>query len=137
MSATDPSPRLRFVLDENLSPRLAQALALLDESAEVQHLTEVVEIGTDDTVFLPILGKDGRFLVTRDTRQRTRPQELEAWKKHAVGSFVLGGKNLESWELVTQVVVAWPRMKEAAVKTRRPFAYRVRPAAGKLEPIPL
>lgn len=138
MTATTPATSLpRFVFDENLSPQLAQAMQLLDSEAEVKHSTELFGIGADDPDFLPKLGADVRFLVTRDTKQRKRPAELDAWKRHGVGAFVLGGKNLGAWDLVTQVVLGWPKMKEAAAKTKRPFAYRVRPGGGKLEPLSL
>jgi hypothetical protein len=130
---------LRFVFDENLSPQLAQAMRLLDDSIEIHHITELpgLKPGTGDVEFLPRLGEEGRLLITRDTRQRKRPAELDAWKRNGVGSFVLGGKNQEAWDLVKQLVLAWPQIKEAGLKTRRPFGYRVRPNGGKLEPLTL
>lgn len=138
MTTSTPATSLpRFAFDENLSLQLAQAMQLLDSAVDVKHTTELFGLGAEDPDFLPKLGAEVRFLVTRDTRQRKRPAELDAWKRHSVGAFVLGGKNLDAWALVTQVVLGWPKMKEAAAKTTRPFAYRVRPAGGKLEPLSL
>jgi hypothetical protein len=126
-----------FVLDENLSPQLAQAFQLLDNDVIVRYIEDHFPEGTDDTIYLPVLGSAGAFLITRDTRQRRKPAELEAYRKHGVGAFILGGKNLQRWDLVKQVVLSWPQIKETAVRARRPFAYRVRANGGKLEPLPL
>jgi hypothetical protein len=126
-----------FVLDENLSPQLAKAMQLLDDDAEVRYIEEFFDEGTEDEVYLPEIGKAAAFLITRDTRQRRRPTELEAYRKHGVGAFILWGKNLPRWELVKQVVLAWPHIKAEAAKTRRPFAYKVRAAGGRLEPLSL
>lgn len=126
-----------FVFDENLSAQLAQALQLLDDEATVHYITDLFPEGTDDAVYLPVLGEAGAFLVTRDTRQRRRPAELEAYRRHGVGAFILGGKNLGRWDLAKQVVLGWLQIKEAATKTNRPFAYRVRASGGKLEPLSL
>ena len=134
-----PVPAGAFVLDENLSPRLAKALELLDESegVRVRAVTELFEAGTADDTLLAALGTAGAFLITRDTRQRKRPAELEAWVANSAGVFVLSGKNLERWEIVRQVVASWPLIKKAAQNTTRPFAYRVHHNGGKLEPISL
>jgi len=125
------------LLDENLSPQLAKALDLLDERATVHYITDFFDPGTEDSVFLPVLGRVGAFLVTRDARQRKRPAELEAYRKHSVGAFILGGKNLERWDIVKQVVLSWQQIKEAASKASRPFAYKVRAGGGKLEGLSL
>jgi hypothetical protein len=126
-----------FILDENLSPQLAEALQLLDTDATICYIASFFDVGTDDTTYLPVLGQCGAFLITRDTRQRRRPAELLAYKTHGVGAFILGGKNLQRWELVKQIVLAWPQIKQAATNTKRPFAYKVRAAGGKLEPLAL
>jgi hypothetical protein len=133
-AAPDPGS---FVLDENLSPQLAQALQLLDDEVTIRYIVDFFAAGTDDTVYLPVLGTAGAFLVTRDTKQRRKPAELEAYREHHVGAFILGGKNLERWDLVKQIVLSWPQIKETAKKTRRPFAYKVRANGGKLEPLTL
>jgi hypothetical protein len=113
-------------------------MRLLDTTVDISYITALgFKPGTADTDFLPTLGTEGRLLITRDTRQRKRPAELDAWKRYGMGSFVLGGKNQGAWDLVTQIVLAWPQMKDAAAKTRRPFAYRVRAGGGKIEPLTL
>jgi len=126
-----------FVFDENLAPQLAQAFRLLDDESKVDHITTFYAAGTEDVAYLPDFGRTGAFLVTRDARQRKKPAELAAYRIHGVGAFILGGKNLDRWELVKQLVLSWPQITEAASKTRRPFAYRVRANGGKLEPLSL
>ena len=131
-------PRGSFLFDENLSPQLAEALQLLEEPpVEIFYITKFFPASTDDVVYLPVLGRCGAFLITRDTKQRRKPAELAAYRTNGVGAFILGGKNLLRWDLVKQVVLSWHHIKEAAVNTQRPFAYRVRPNGGKLEPLAL
>jgi len=126
-----------FVLDESLSPQLAQALQLLDDEVVIRSIGEFFDAGTDDTEYLPVLGAKGAFPITRDTRQRRVPAELEAYRVYSVGAFILGGKNLQRWDLFKQVVLSWPQIKDTARKARRPFAYKVRANGGKLEPLSL
>lgn len=131
-------PRGSFLLDENLSPQLAEALQLLEEPpVQVFYITKFFAASTEDAVYLPVLGRCGAFLITRDTKQRRRPAELEAYRTYGVGAFILGGKNLPRWDLVKQIVLSWHHIKEAAVNTQRPFAYRVRANGGRLEPLAL
>jgi hypothetical protein len=126
-----------FVFDENLPHQIASALQLLDDSTVVRYLGAFFPDGTDDVVFLPVLGSAGAFLVTRDARQRRKPAELQAYREHGIGAFILGGKNLQRWDIVKQIVCAWPLIKDAAAKSRRPFAYRVPANGGRLEPLSL
>ena len=53
------------------------------------------------------------------------------------GAFFMGGKNRNACQLIQQLVRNWPRMKEIAEKTRRPFAFRIRPKGAKFDLLPL
>ncbi len=126
---------MRFFVDNNLSPQLAAGMRGFGE--DVIHLTEVLPPEAEDTELLAHVGSEGSCLVTRDDRIRYRPAESEAIREHQVGAFFMGGKNLRRCQLIQQLVRNWPRMKELAAKTRRPFAFRVPPTGGTIKPISL
>lgn len=126
---------MRFFVDNNLGPQLAAGMKGFGE--DVVHLTEFLEPNAPDTEMLARVGSEGWCLVTRDNRIRFRPAESAAIREQQVGAFFMGGKNLRRCQLIRQLVRNWPRMKELAAKTRRPFAFRVPPKGAKIKPIPL
>jgi len=99
------------------------------------HLRELFSADTDDVRWLHHIGKNQMFLITRDERIRRRPAELKALREYEIGAFFLGGKNRSRCELIQQLVRNWPRIKEYARTTRRPFAFRVPSRGTKFDPI--
>jgi hypothetical protein len=126
---------MRFFIDNNLSEHLAAGMAGLRE--DVVHLKGFFEEDEDDDVWLADIGERGWFLITRDERVRHRPIELEAIREHGVGAFFLGGKNRSRCELIQQLVRHWPRLKDLANRTKRPFAFRIPPSGTKIGKLPL
>ena len=125
---------MKFFIDNNLSQQLADNMK--DFGEKVMHLREKFDPDTEDTDWLKYVGQRGLILVTRDERIRWRPAERLALKTHNVGAFFLGGKNLTRCQLIQQLVRNWPRMKELAGKTKRPFIFRV-PQKGTIRKVPL
>ena len=103
----------------------------------VDHLQDHFPSDASDTQWLEFIGDNHLFLITRDDRIRKNPAELRALKSHGVGAFFLGGKNRDRWELVQQLVRNWPRIKDLAKATKRPFAFRIPPTGTKFVRIPL
>jgi len=126
---------VKFFIDNNLSQQLANGMKAFGEP--VEHLKEKFPENTDDLVWLKYVGQQKIFLVTRDDRMRHNQMELQSLKKHKVGAFFLGGKNLNRCRLIQQLVRNWPRMKDYAKKERRPFAFRVPPTGTKFMRISL
>ena len=126
---------MRFFVDNNLSPPLAAGMRGFGE--DVVHLTEVLRPEAEDTELLARVGSEGWYLVTRDDRIRYRPAESAAIREHRVGAFFMGGKNLRRCQLIQQLVRNWPRMKDLAARTRRPFAFRVPPTGANIKPVSL
>jgi hypothetical protein len=126
---------LRFFVDNNLSERLANGMKAFGE--DVIHLKEIFPGSTEDVSWLKYVGDGGLFLVTRDERVRWNPAEIKAIRDYRVGAFFLGGKNRSRCELIQQLVRNWPRMKELATTTNRPFAYRIPPSGNKFTLLPL
>lgn len=126
---------MTFFVDNNLSTALAAGMKGFGE--DVVHLQDRFPEDAADSDWLAHIGSEGWFLITRDERIRYRPSEWKALKEHQVGAFFLGGKNRSRCDLIQQLVRNWPRMKESAAKTRRPFAFRVPPSGTKYTPLPL
>lgn len=126
---------MKFLIDENLSRKLADGMKGFGEN--VIHLTEVYPCGTEDEVWLQYVGENNLVVITRDEKIRWRPAELNTFKSKKVGAFFLAGKNVSGWRLVQQLVRNWPRIKELAEKTTRPYAFRVPPTGSKITKITL
>ncbi len=125
---------MKFCLDNNLSQQLAKGMKGFGE--DVVHLTEFLLPEVEDAEFLAYIGSKGWYLVTRDHKIRYRPAESAALRKHQVGAFFMSGKNLGRCQLTQQIVRNWPKMKELAKKTKRPFAFRVPPNGKMLNRFP-
>lgn len=88
---------LRFFVDEN---DLALGRLLAREHEDVVHpghheLPEVPRGALDDE-WLPIIGRLGLVVITRDRRIRYRTAEKRAWLDHRVRGFVLTGRTSQS-----------------------------------------
>jgi len=127
---------MNFFFDNNLSPKLAKAMNLLEEDGYVMHLKDRFRQDEADAVWLAYVGSNKFVLVTRDKKIRKRPGELTAFKKHNVGAFILTGKNLGRWREIKQLICAWEEMRSLGACTRRPFAFQV-PPKGRIKPLNL
>jgi hypothetical protein len=84
-----------YFADEN-AIGLAKILICEHERSDVIHpghsLIEDVPRGTADLTWMPIVGKNGWIVLTRDRRIRTRPAEQLAYWEHGLRSVWIGGK---------------------------------------------
>jgi len=126
---------MRFFFDNNLSQNLTKGVRAFGE--EVVHLTEHFLEDTEDAVWLKYIGEKQLILITRDEKIRWNPAEIQAFRKHRVGAFFLGGKNRSRCQLIQQIVRHWPRIKEYSEKEKLPFAFRVPPTGTKFTRIPI
>ena len=120
---------MRFFVDNNLSKQMAQGMKAFGEN--VDHLQDHFPNDAPDTEWLEYIGSNEFFLITRDDRIRKNPAEIAAFKNHGVGAFFLGGKSRNRCQLIQQLVRNWPRIKETASKTKKPFAFRIPPTGTK------
>ncbi|GIU99468.1 MAG: hypothetical protein KatS3mg014_1084 [Actinomycetota bacterium] len=94
---------MTFFFDNNLSPRLVEGLRAFGEDA--MHLRDEFPADTDDTVWLPEIGRRGWYLVTHDKKIRKKPAEIRALKQAGVGAFVFTQqKDLLMWGWVETVL---------------------------------
>jgi hypothetical protein len=103
----------------------------------VFYITDELAQDVKDPVLLKHIGENNFFLITRDERIRTQPAEIEAIRKYSVGAFILGGKKQSRCDLILQLVRNWPRIKDYAEKTRKPFIFRIPPTGKKFKPVQL
>ncbi len=124
-----------FFFDNNISKKIVEGLKAFGE--EVVHLQEKFPEDSPDVEWLRYIGEQGFVLITKDEKVRWNPAELATIKKFKVGTFFLGGKNLDRCKQVQQVIRNWPRIKELSGKTRPPFVYRIPQSGTKFTQIPL
>jgi hypothetical protein len=83
---------LRLLLDHNLSPRIAQALAVLFPEHEIVALRDRFHPKSTDIDWITALDRDGGWAVmTQDLRIRTRPHERLAMDRARIVFFFLDG----------------------------------------------
>lgn len=126
---------MKFFFDNNLSQKLVAGLRAFGEN--VIHLKDRFPENAPDADWLEYIGKRQIILVTRDERIRWNPAEVAAVRRYKVGAFVLGGKGLSKCRLIQQVIRNWPRIKDYATKSKRPFIYRVPPRGTKFSTMEL
>ena len=117
---------MKFIFDNCISQNLARAIGILDQAEEIIHLQDRFPEDIKDKELLTDIGKHDFFLITKDKYIRKRAAEKEAFKKYKVGAFILTGKNLNRWQIIRFIINNWEKIKEAAGRIRRPFAFRIK-----------
>jgi hypothetical protein len=109
---------LRFLLDNNLSIYLAQALNALSkpEGAEVKHLTEQFAPDTPDPIWIEALARAGDWCIVTQDRLRKNTMEREALRRSGVTTFILasGWSSFDQWHKAWLLVRWWPRILQTA-----------------------
>ena len=127
---------MRFLLDNNLSPRLAAALNELSND-EVAHLRRKFQPNTPDVEWITALGEEGDWtIVSGDLRISKNKVEVDAWLESGCTAFFLekGWANLVFWEKAHRLIKYWPMITTTANTIAGPIGYRV-PLSGKLKAI--
>lgn len=125
---------MTFFFDNNMSPRLVNGLVEFGEDAI--HLKTVFREDAPDVEWLKYLGSENVCLITRDNRILRNPAEKAQLVNHNVGAFFVRGKQLNHCDLIRIIIKHWPKIKEFAGRTPRPFAAKITKSSG-IEPIAL
>ena len=113
-----------FFTDENLGRHvLSQTLRTAGEQVIAFH--ERFASGTKDPVWLPVIGRNGWILLTKDSRIRYRRNEMQALLSSGARSFVLVSSNLPGSEMAEIFVKALPAMKRMCAQQPAPFIAHV------------
>lgn len=125
---------MRVFIDNCLAPRVAKALAQLEDRFEVEHLKQIFPSATDDVEWIRVLARDRDWIVvTADLMYRVR-QEREAIQQagHVVFFLSKGWANLPLWEQASKLFHWWPRLMDEALKAKRGDCFLVPVKGGKL-----
>ena len=126
---------MTYIFDENTSPRIAKALALLE--LDVRHVNDVYGSGAKDPDFLPDIGEKGWVLITCDQHIRTRPIEVEAYRQNGVRAIIMGEGfgNQRFFAQARWFFLHWEKIEEATKDCRPGSCFAGRPSGG-IEPLP-
>jgi hypothetical protein len=114
---------MRFMLDNNLSPRLARALNALTENDgdSVDHLRSRGLDAEPDEVYISELAKEGSWVVvTCDTSMARKPHEVKAWIDSGLVFVMLkhGWIALDFWKKAWKLIRIWPEIRAKAKRAR-------------------
>lgn len=136
---------MRIFLDENLPPRLANGLNILDDPKisgfEVLSIKEIFgtkdekgkSIPLKDEDWIPKVGSMDAAVITQDFNIFRIQSQNELYKQHKIGLFILNppkGKGYQYWDMVRILVNEWTEIKQIASKEKKPFAYIHKPRSG-------
>ncbi|MDP9039794.1 MAG: hypothetical protein M3O02_11075 [Acidobacteriota bacterium] len=116
---------LIIFLDENhcRNPHIVQAIDKYGASCQ-KHLDHFVP-GTPDTVWLPVVGRNGWCLLTTDARIRRNLVEKEAVRNSLVRMFYFSRNQLSGSEMGEAITRALPRMENLVRNHAPPFTASV------------
>lgn len=107
---------MKFFFDNNLSPRLAQAVSILvDSSYTIQHLRDRFPPDIKDEEWIHALGQEGKWVViSGDLRIYRNRHQREAWRRTGLTAFFLASGWIklslldQSWRFLRW----WPMIEE-------------------------
>ncbi len=125
-AASSPSPLkpLVFFTDENLG-RYIVPQALRSAGEQVIAFHERFASGTEDSEWLPEVGRNGWVLLTKDSKIRYRRNEMQALLSSGARSFVLVSSNLPGREMADIFVRALRAIKKMSARQAAPFIAHV------------
>ena len=86
--------------------------------------------GTEDRVWLPVIGEKGWIVLTTDKGIRYNELEISTVRQYKVREFVFSSGNLSGQKMAEIVVKAMPKMKKICRKTNPPFIASVTEAGN-------
>lgn len=113
--ASSKRPELVFFLDRSLGKHKVAA-ALRKAGAHVEIHDDHFPPSAKDSEWLPVVGKRGWVVLTKDDRIRYRQHEREALLDAGVRAFVLTNRNLTGGEMAAVFVDALRKIERLASK---------------------
>jgi hypothetical protein len=90
-------------------------------------------MGTDDDVWLPVVGSWGWTVLGHEYSFHENENELAALRDHNIGAFYLYGAEDSPWEVLRAFVRGYVKIVRAIDVEPRPFVFRVSKAGGLSE----
>lgn len=89
-----------------------------------------------DVDWLPVVGREGWIVITRDKNIRRKPNELQAFKDAKAIAFALASGNASAEDTARLVVGLYPRILRKVRGTKSPAMFSVT-LAGTISPVRL
>ncbi len=129
----------KIYIDENLSPYIAEDLAILErpmgDGFEILSIGKTFGRGAQDEDWIPEVGAQEAVVVTQDINIHRTRRQRELFEKHGVGIFFISPPSKTGytyWEQVEQLVRRWRDIKKKC-RTKRSFAYKCTPKSSEFE----
>ena len=115
---------MKCLFDNNLSPKLARALNLLegDDGIPVKHLKEKFTSDTPDIRWIEKLTQEGNwFVITTDNQIRKKPHERKAWLESNIPIVFLpkAWVVFDFWDIAWRFIRYWPNLKESINRCKK------------------
>ncbi|MEX2477632.1 MAG: DUF5615 family PIN-like protein [Gracilimonas sp.] len=132
---------MKFYFDENITPQIARALAILqeprqNEKIEVYTIRDAFGKGAPDEEWIPKVAAEDGIVVTQDMNiHRTRHQR-ELYRQHGLGVVFFkppSKSGYSYWEMIEKLIEAWPQIKKIGKTERKPFAFIIKPRSKKVD----
>ena len=133
--------RVRFFLDNNISPKVARALDhLLQPHHSAHHLKDQFAPNTPDEVWMAELGKQSDWVIlSADSAISRNPHEVRAWKEAGHPIFFLkhAWTHLSGWESASKLFHRFPEILKLAEKAKRGDGFMIPVKGEKITKIEL
>jgi hypothetical protein len=122
---------VRFFFDNCVSPRIAEALQVLEKDAGnvIEHLRVRFPGRTLDPDWIRTLGEERDWIIcSTDLKIRRNPDNRRAWQEAKLRTFFFSQNCAESkiWPQVQETFRWWPEIKLLAKQTEgEPAAYKL------------
>ncbi len=128
--------RVRFFLDNQLSPKIARALhQLLFPEHSAHHLKDHFPANSSDEFWMSELGKQSNWvIISGDSAISRNPHEVRAWKAagHPVFFLKPAWLHLLRWESASKLFHMFPDIMQRVEKAKPGDSFSV-PVRGKIE----
>jgi hypothetical protein len=128
---------MRFIFDNNLSPRLAKALNALREQDgdSVAHLRERgLDSVPDEEYIRQLAQEDDWTVVTCDIAISRKPHQVQAWLDSGLIFVILkkGWISLDFWKKAWKLIKLWREIRSAVARCRQGSGITV-PVSGSIQ----
>lgn len=124
----------KIYFDENIPIDLAHGMQHLDKpknvkgrEVEIHYLPDVLNPGTKDEDWIPVLGAEGAIVVTHDLGIHRKTVERDLYQRHGLSLIFFSPPSKNGytyWEWVQQMIKRWEEIRTLALEAKRPFVYR-------------
>ena len=130
------NPKATFLFDNDISYRIANALSQLVERHEVIALRDKFKPNTPDSEWIPVAGKKGWIIISRDENQRRRKSEHQALIANGVRVLYVKHTALQDhlYPDAARIIKNWPKIEQWGLQAK-PGTLAKLTTSDKIEPL--